>query len=89
MQRAIDVDLVAAPPDDGGHQGNFTRPEDDVMVSTHEGGPTPPMHYDGTRTNTIARDEHPHRGLGWPGGTLVIAAICAAVVALVVLLSGG
>lgn len=89
MQRAIDDDLVAPPPDDGGHQGNFTRPEDEVMVSPHDGHPTPPMHYDATWTNTIARDEHPHRGLGRATGTLVIAAICAALVALAVLLAGG
>ena len=88
MQHTLDRTTVASPPDDGGHHGSFTRPEDETMVPTGDRGPVPPLNTDGTWTNTIDRDEHPHRGLGWVSGTLLLAAISAGVVALLARMAG-
>lgn len=88
MQRTFDRTTIASPPDDGGHEGTFSWPEDELMVRNDDVGPVPPMHYDGGHSNTIDRDEHPHRGLGWISGTILLAALSAAAVALVTLLAG-
>lgn len=36
----LDHDGAAAPPDDGGHQGSFTVPEDTTTVAPGQGEPT-------------------------------------------------
>ena len=42
-------DMRAAPPDDGGHHGSFTRPDETLVVGgTGDGGVAPPLHRDTT-----------------------------------------
>ena len=40
-------DLAAAPPDDGGHEGSYTRPQDMLVVpqNTGERGGAPMLQY--------------------------------------------
>jgi hypothetical protein len=85
---------VAAPPDDGGHLGNFTVPGDVVSVNDVEATArasaseaSPPLHVQPTRTGTIDRVP-PRPGIGPFGGTVVIAVLCAIVVALLYLIGG-
>lgn len=84
----LDRTMIASPPDDGGHMGAFSPPGDEAMVPDGEPGSMPPLSTDATRTHTIDRDESPHHRVGWIGGTLLLAAISAAAVALVSLLAG-
>lgn len=63
-QRAFDPDTVAAPPDDGGHFGEFSIPDDGAMVRAPQrplgpGGESsshgPPLHGDESRTGTFGK----------------------------------
>lgn len=61
--------LQAAPPDDGGHQGSFTRPQD-VLTEPSVGdldASSPPMHHD-----PVPKPKH---GLSWVGILVVLACI--------------
>lgn len=63
------TDVQAAPPDDGGHQGSFTRPQD-VMTDPSIGDretPSPPMHH-----NAVSRPRH---SPSWVGVLIVLACL--------------
>jgi len=70
----VDDHLRAAPPDDGGHHGSYTLPEETMAVSGGE-GPEPAL----SRDTTAARS--PWR-LTWG-----VAALAAVVVLLSMLLA--
>lgn len=67
------VDGRAAPPDDGGTQGSFTRPEDTLAVDGVRAG-GPPLHRDQESGNTPRV----------PTAMVVACLLAIAVVALVV-----
>lgn len=77
-----DRTTVASPPDDGGHHGTFSFPEDEAMVRPPGGGAMPPMSTDATFTHTVERDEDPPRGFGPVTGTFLLALISVALVLL-------
>lgn len=85
-----DGDLVASPPDDGGHVGNFTRDAEMMEVSTpaDRGLPHPQMHTDPTLTGTIDRID-PSRSVNVVTGTLFVVALVAVAIVAVLLLAGG
>ncbi len=90
MSSTSDRDTMAAPPDDGGEMGNFTRPSDVMQVRAEEDRDQhgPPLHVDPTRTGSIDR-AGPRANWGPVPMTLALGAAVALVVAAVVLLAGG
>lgn len=51
---------VAAPPDDGGHQGSFTRPEDELEMHSADQPPNgPPLHRDPVRLESASDGVNP------------------------------
>ena len=46
--------LSAGPPDEAGHQGAFTRPED-LLSPCESSGEQPPLHVDSTHARPIDR----------------------------------
>lgn len=70
--------------------GDFTVPADTMEVSGPDStlGPTPPSHWDKTRTGTIERAA-PNRGLNVATGTMFIIAFVAMAVAIVLFVAGG
>lgn len=92
-QRTRHPDLVAAPPDDGGDLGFFSRPDDASQVAdpARAGGDVerhPPLSVDPTRTGHLG--EHaPRARVGVAAGTLVLLAVTAILVALAMVVAGG
>lgn len=70
--------------------GDFTVPADTMEVAGPDDtlGPTPPTHWDTTRTGTMDRAA-PNRGLSVATGTIFVIALVAAAVALTLFLAGG
>ena len=65
--------LAAAPPDAAGNQGDFTEPDELLMLDDHR-GQSPPLHTDSTHARVIIRD---------PGvAMLIVAGVAIATVAL-------
>jgi hypothetical protein len=51
---------VAAPPDDGGHQGSFTRPDEVLEMHAADQPPeAPPLHRDPVRLASASDSVHP------------------------------
>lgn len=50
---------VAAPPDDGGNQGIFSRPDEDLDVSRDRADLSPDLQYNATQRR------RPLRGAAW------------------------
>lgn len=50
---------VAAPPDDGGNQGIFSRPDEELDVSRDRGEESPDLQYNATQRR------RPLRGAAW------------------------
>ena len=68
-------DFTAAPPDDGGHQGSFTRPEDVLEVRASDQPPQhPPLQKDSTRLTATGDGVNP---LWMLVGALALLAITA------------
>lgn len=90
LARGTDHDIpVASPPDDGGHMGDFTVPADTMAIAGPDTtlGPTPPTHWDETRTGTIERAA-PNRGLNVAIATMFVIALVAMAVAIVLFVAG-
>lgn len=69
--------------------GDFTLPGDTMEVAGPDNtlGPTPPTHWDTTRTGTIDR-ARPNRGLNVATGTMFIIALVAMTVAILMAVAG-
>jgi hypothetical protein len=69
--------LEAAPPDDGGHQGSYTRPQDMLIepANTGQRAGGPPLEY----TNDFPRERSsaPLTGLGVILAALVLGLLLA------------
>jgi hypothetical protein len=70
--------LESAPPDDGGHQGSYTRPQDLLMIepaNTGQRAAGPPLQY----TNDFPRERTsaPLSGLVFIVAALVIGMLLA------------
>ncbi|AKF03868.1 hypothetical protein DB32_001017 [Sandaracinus amylolyticus] len=96
QQRTIDRDLarsdgelVASPPDDGGHTGNFTVDADMMQVAKAErrNYPTPETNEDPTLTGTMDRID-PRRSVSVVTGTLAVLAVVAISIVIVLLVAG-
>jgi hypothetical protein len=46
---------VAPPPDDGGHLGSFTRPDEDLEVGVHDDRRGPDLAYFASRGEPVRR----------------------------------
>jgi hypothetical protein len=85
----IDPELIAAPPDDGGHFGNLSIPSDDLLVRSAPRPGMPrertPTHEDPTLTGTMMK-QPPKAGLGIIGGLVLLLAISLISVVIALLL---
>ncbi|UJR83607.1 hypothetical protein [Sandaracinus amylolyticus] len=97
QQRTIDRDLarsdgelVASPPDDGGHSGNFTVDADTMQIAKAEQRNylTPETNVDPTLTGTLGRIE-PEQSVNVVTGTLAVIALVAVSIVIVLLVAGG
>lgn len=57
---------VAAPPDDGGHQGSYTTPEDTLELHAADSAPrAPALHRDPDRLDNTRDGASPVAMIGW------------------------
>lgn len=92
-QRTMEPDLIAAPPDDGGDLGVFSRPQDATELRNAQRPSAtedrhPALSSDPTRTGHIpVRSPAVHIGVAF--GTVLLIALTIALVALAMVVSGG
>lgn len=71
MSKRVYTDLVSSPPDDAGHMGSSTRPEDMMVVGDGEERPNPELDRDTAKTP---------QGEGGPGSAIVLLVVLLVIV---------
>jgi hypothetical protein len=68
-------EMGAAPPDDGGHLGDMSRPDDLLQQATEEDGPQPALHQDAP--DPAKQGTAPGAGMLWciGGGVVLLVAV--------------
>jgi hypothetical protein len=69
------TDPTAAPPDDAGHRGSFTRPDETLQLGPTDAAPSPPLSVD-----PPARPQRAHRSLASAMMRILLVVFLAAVV---------